>query len=211
MTTTLQDIRRQLREKFPQAHGAAGVNEDSPEPRQKPFEIATFPARAISEIIPAEKGGVLSLWIAGILGEPEETAALPELVLVDAGDHFDPASYTAAACSRLLWVRCLRIREALKATDMLVRDGNVPFIMLDLYGLPVAELRTIPTSAWWRLKQFCENSACRLIVLSPFPLVPCASLRLSLSTRLKLEDFNRSRSEILQEVSAVPSRLRHVT
>jgi hypothetical protein len=208
-TTSLQEIRRQLREKFPAAHGSVKVEEEPPVITRKPFEISTFPARAISELIPAEKGCALSLWIAGILGEPEETAALPEFVLVDAGDHFDPASYTAAACSRLLWVRCSRIQDALKATDLLVRDGNIPFIMLDVYSMPMSDLRSIASSIWWRIRQFCESSACRLIVLAPFPLVPCASLRLSISTRLTLDDFNQPRSEVLRNLSAVPNLLRH--
>lgn len=207
-TISVQEIRRQLREKFPAAHGSVSLSEEPPAKTQKPFEITTFPARAISELFPAQKGCALSLWIAGILGEPEETAAFPEFVLVDAGDHFDPASYTAAACSRLLWVRCSRISDALKATDLLVRDGNMPFIMLDVYSLPMAELRSISASVWWRIRQFCENSACRLIVLSPFPLVPCASLRLSISTRLTLDDFNQPRAEVLGNLTAVPNLLR---
>lgn len=175
------------------------------------YETSTFPAGAISEIIPAAEGGGLSLWIAGLLAEPEEMAEFPKFVLVDGGDSFDPASYTAAACSQLLWVRCNKIQQALKAADLLVRDGNVPFVMLDLCGLPVATLRSIPSSAWWRLKQLCEKTACRLVVLSPFPVVLCSSLRLSLSARLTLDDFNLPRGELLQRVTAKPERVRHVT
>lgn len=209
--TSLQEIRRQLREKFPAAHGFAPVAEPASEVSQTLFETATFPAGAISEIIPAAEGGGLSLWIAGLLAEPEEAAGFPKFVLVDGGDAFDPASHTAAACSQLLWVRCAKIQEALKAADLLVRDGNVPFVMLDLCGLPVAALRSIPAAAWWRLKQFCEAGACRLVVLAPAPLVPCASLRLALSASLALGDFDLPRHEILQRVAARRDRLRHAT
>ena len=209
--TPLQEIRRQLREKFPAAHGFAAVAEDSNGGCETLFEIDTFPAGAISEIIPATEGGGLSLWIAGLLAEPEEVAEFPKFVLVDGGDHFDPASYTASACSQLLWVRCAKIQEALKAADLLVRDGNIPFVMLDLCGLPVAALRSVPAAAWWRLKQLCEASACRLVVMAPAPLVPCASLRLALSIHLTLQDFELPRKEILPRVVARPERLRHVT
>jgi hypothetical protein len=211
MPATLQEIRQQLREKFPAAHGFAGVPEPAGEISKTPFEIATFPAGAISEIVPAAEGGGLSLWIAGLLGQPEEAAELPKFVLVDGGDHFDPASYTAAACSQLLWVRCAKVREALKAADLLVRDGNVPFILLDLCGLPMKELRSIPAAAWWRLKQLSEKTACRLVVMTASPLVPCASLRLSLSTKLTLSDFDLPRNELLARVEARPELLRHVT
>lgn len=208
---TLQDLRRQLREKFPAAHGAAPVSEAPTEAAKSLFETATFPAGAISEIIPAAEGGGLSLWIAGLLAEPEEAAEFPKFVLVDGGDGFDPVSHTAAACSQLLWVRCAKIQEALKAADLLVRDANVPFVMLDLCGLPPASLRSIPASAWWRLKQLCETGACRLIVLAPSPLVPCASLRLELSARLELTDFDLPRDELLQRMTARPNQLRRAT
>lgn len=198
-----------MREKFPAAHGLAVVPEPPAEAAETPFEVGAFPAGAISELIPAAEGGGLMLWIAGLLGDPQEAGGLPEFVLVDGGDHFDPASHTAPACSRLLWVRCAKIQEALKATDLLVRDGNIPFIMLDLCGLPVAALKSVPASSWWRLKLGCEAVACRLVVLAPFPLVPCASLRLTLSSRLSLEDFDKPRSEPLREITAAPALLRH--
>jgi hypothetical protein len=209
--TPLQEIRRQLREKFPAAHGFAPVPEPVAEVAKNPFETATFPAGAISEIVPAAEGGGLSLWIAGLLADPEEADGFPKFVLIDGGDAFDPASFTAAACSQLLWVRCAKVQEALKAADLLVRDGNVPFVMLDLCSLPMKALRSIPSAAWWRFKQLAEKTASRLVVLSPSPLVPCASLRLSLSTHLTLADFDLPRHELLQRVEARPELLRHVT
>ena len=208
---TIEDLRKQLREKFPQAHGHAPLPDASSEVAGRPFETSSFPAGAISEIIPTSEGGGLSLWIAGLLADPGEMAEFPKFVLVDGGDSFDPASHTAASCSQVLWVRCSKIQEALKAADLLVRDGNVPFVILDLCGLPMAALRSIPASAWWRLKLLCETGACRLVVLSPSPLVPCANLRLSLTDGPNLADFDLPRREILQRVKALPDRLRHAT
>lgn len=209
--TNLQEIRRQLREKFPSAHGFTPVAEPVAEVTKSLFEIAAFPAGAISEIIPATGGSGPSLWIAGLLANPEASVEFPKFVLVDGSDAFDPLSHTTAACSQLLWVRCSKVREALKAADLLVRDANVPFIILDLCGLPMAELRSIQAAAWWRLKLLCESGACRLVVLAPAPLVPCASLRLELSARLGLHDFDLPRGEILPRVEARTSRLRHAT
>lgn len=208
---TLQDLRRQLRDKFPQAHSHAPVTAAAPEVTERPFEITSFPAGAISEIIPSATGCGISLWIAGLLDEPETASGFPRFILVDGGDGFDPASHSAAACSQLLWVRCRRIPEVLKAVDLIVRDANVPFVMLDLSGLAATSLRTIPASAWWRLKQLCEKGNCRLIVLAPAPLVPCASLRLTLSGTLSLTDFDLPRKEILDRVTAHPNRLRRAT
>jgi hypothetical protein len=184
---------------------------ERPEATERPFEVACFPAGAVSEIIPSAGGCGISLWIAGLLGEPEEAPEFPKFILVDGGDGFDPASHSAAACSQLLWVRCRKIDEVLKAADLVVRDANIPFVMLDLCSLPVASLRGIPASSWWRLKQLCETAACRLIVLSPSPIIPCASLRLTLTGSLQLKDFDLFIPEILNRVSGQPQRLRHAT
>lgn len=205
---TLQDLRKALREKFPRAHGLAAPESADPV-AGNPFEIAAFPVGAISELAPAPGADGLALWLAGLLAEPGASGPLPEFALIDGGDRFDPASHAADACSRLLWVRCRHAREALKAADLLVKDGNIPFILLDLGGLATAELRTIPASAWWRLKLGCEAASCRLVVIAAAPLIPCASRRLTLSCRLSLEDFDRPRQEVLRDLAATPALLRH--
>lgn len=44
----------------------------------------------------------------------------------------------------------------LKAGDLLVRNGNVHFVLLDASGVAARDLRAVPASAWWRLKQLAE-------------------------------------------------------
>lgn len=187
-------LRRQLREKFPEAHAVR----PPPEPEELAenlFQPTAFPAGQISEVLTG--GSALALLLAGLLGNPEDSAPHPELVWIDGADRFDPASFTPAACSRMLWVRCRRAPDMLKAADLLVRDGNVPFVLLDAAALPRGDLDTLPKSAWWRLRQAAGRTACRLVVLSPFPLVPCAALRLTLTARLTLDDLDQPRGELL--------------
>ena len=203
----IEDLRRQLREKFPQAHGAVLMAaEDKPDPGQ-PFDPGFFPPGMISEVI----GSGVSLLVAGLLGEPEEAAVLPDFILVDGGDHFDPASFTQEACSRLVWVRCLNAGEMLRATDALVRDGNIPFILLDTCGIGRRELSGIPASAWWRLKLAAATSNCRLVVMSPIAQVPCAGVRVALNAKLGLEDFDVPRRELIARLRVVPERMKRAT
>ena len=176
-----------------------------------PLRVASFPAGAISEVVAAGAQAGVLLLLAGLLGEPDEVSPHPQLVLVDGADGFDPASFTGKACSRLLWVRCHSAMTMLKAADWLVRDGNVPVVLLDATGLARRDLAALPASAWWRLKQAAEHSGCRLVVLAPSPLVAAASLRLSLSAELSLGDFDCSRDELLQRLRPVPQRLRQAT
>lgn len=188
-------LRRQLREKFPEAHALRPPPE--PEiPAENLFSPQFFPAGEISEIIAG--GSALALLIAGLLGNPDAPAPHPELVWIDGADRFDPASFTPAACSRMLWVRCRRAPDMLKAADLLVRDGNIPLVLLDAAALPRRDLDSLPKSAWWRLKHSAGRSGCRLVVLSRHPLVPCAAHRHHLTARLSLDDLDRPRTELLE-------------
>lgn len=206
----MEILRQQLREKFPRAHGVrpeAGVAAA----HGTPFTAEAFPAGAITEVLPAGAGAGVALVLAGLLGEPAGPSPHPELVLVDGADGFDPASFTAHACSRVLWVRCQSAMHMLKAADWLVHDGNVPVVLLDSTGLARRELAALPASAWWRLKQGTEASGCRLVVLASLPLVTSASLRLVLSADLSLGDFDRPRAELLDRLRPVRQPLRQAT
>lgn len=189
----IEDLRRKLRERFPQAHGLRAGGGEAEEAVERPFEPGFFPAGAISEVV----GCGVGMLVAGLLGEPEACAALPDFVLVDGGDGFDPASYGAAACSRLLWVRCRGVAEMVKAADLLVRDGNVPFVLLDSCGIPRRELQGVAAALWWRLKLAAEATGCRVVVMSAEAQVPCAALRVALNARLGLEDFELPRRELI--------------
>lgn len=199
----IEDLRRKLREKFPQAHGVRAEVGDEVAV-ERPFEPGFFPAGAISEVV----GSGVGMLVAGLLGEPEACAALPDFVLVDGGDGFDPASYSAAACSRLLWVRCRGVAEMVKAADLVVRDGNVPFVLLDSCGISRRELQGVAAALWWRLKLAAEATGCRVVVMSAAAQVPCATLRVALNARLGLEDFERPRRELIGRLRVLPEKRR---
>lgn len=198
----IEELRRKLREKFPEAQVAVPVVEEEPVAEQ-PFDPGFFPAGAISEVV----GSGVGMLVAGLLGEPAECAALLDFVLVDGGDGFDPASYTAQACSRLLWVRCLTAEEMLKAADLVVRDGNVPFVLLDTCGIARRDLQAV-ASAWWRLKLAAEGSGCRLVVMSSSAQVPCATVRVALTAGLGLEDFEVPRRDLVGRMRVGTERRR---
>jgi len=187
--------------------------------------LPCLPRGAITEIVPAGPANGLSLVLAALLDDlapcpvPDsaievrvpatmDDAASP-LVLIDARDSFDPDSFPAAQCAHLLWVRCHTTDHALAAADLLVRDGNLPLIVLDLAALPARELRRIHRAAWHRLRQLAADRGPSLLVLSRAPTVPCAALRLTLTTRLTLGHLDLSRGEALRHLRPEPTRLRH--
>jgi len=186
-----------------------------------PFSIAPrhFPPGTLNEASPADPACGLPLLVAALLAEDDADPATPSpefrgptadlpLVLIDARDRFDPGSFSAEDCRRLLWLRCRETRQALQAADLLLRDGNLPFVVLDLSALPPRELRRIPRSSWHRLRQLAEGTRTTLLALTPTPLVPGTARRLLLTRRLQLTDLDQSRPELLRSLTTETTRHR---
>lgn len=200
---TVIKLRNQLREQFPAAH--RGEHRDplvplstpqvrEPQPDSEPFSFDTWHAHAagtITEISPAHPACGLSLLVSALLASNEEDAPHPglPLVLIDARDQFDPESFSEDDCRKILWLRCGETQQALKSADLLLRDGNLPLVLLDLSTLPPRELQRIPRSSWHRLRQLAESTQTSLVALTPSPFIPGATLRLTLTRSLGLSDL----------------------
>lgn len=210
-SAVVDDLRKQMRERFPQAHGPGGLDVGEGMGRVREggelFDAGMFPAGAISEVVPAGRFSGVALMVAGLLeGDGVAEAGGFRMVLVDGADGFDPGSFSREACERLLWVRCRSAVEMMKAADLLLHDGNMPFVLLDSTGVDWRELGRVAGSSWWRLRQVAERNGCRLVVMSERAMVPCASVRLALGADLQLSDFDEERGELLGRLRAVPVR-----
>src|SRR5262249_13119936 len=109
-----------------------------------------FPRARLSEVVGSTSSGRTSLafgLLASTTGRGEIAA------LVDCRDRFEPRSAEAAGIclSRLLWVRPLGEREALRCSEILIGTEGLGLVVLDLAdGLsPIAVARF--GSAWARL------------------------------------------------------------
>lgn len=161
---------------------------------------ASFPSGGITEIIPAHPAAGLSLLVASLLEHEAADLTIPELALIDGRDNFDPGSFSSNECSRLLWIRCMTPEQSLKAADLILRDGNLPRVVIDLLAFPMRELKKIPSSAWHRLKQLIEMNALSVITFCPYALIPCARLRLSMSSGFTLDHMLLSRKELILQL-----------
>ena len=101
--------------------------------------------------------------------------------VIDGRDSFDAAALEPSTLSRLLWIRCHTAEEAVKAGDLVLRDGNLPVVLLDLALNPVAELRKIPAPTWYRFQRIVEQSTATFIVLTPQALIAPAEVRVTLT------------------------------
>ncbi|HET9837578.1 MAG TPA: hypothetical protein VFR84_05025 [Candidatus Angelobacter sp.] len=97
--------------------------------------------------------------------------------LVDASDCFDPASAGAAGVdmSRLLWVRCQRMRgikpleQAFRAADIVVQNGGFGLIAVDLGNIDERWVRKTPLSTWFRFARVIEKMPAALVFLLSYP------------------------------------------
>lgn len=119
--------------------------------------------------------------------------------LIDAGRTFDPTSYAAAALARLLWVQCESAEQAVKAADLLLRDGNLPLLALDFQALPPRALQRIPASTWHRFHRLAEQSTAAFVILTTQPMIEGAKARLAVRQRWSLRDLRQRRRELLAQ------------
>jgi hypothetical protein len=206
-TDRLASLRAMLAERFPEA---------SPPPR------ATLPTGLAS--LDAPEGGLRRGALSELSGSTAAGALFVEtmlltaarercfLALVDGARTFDPQGCEHGLLERLLWVLCADALQAVKAADLLLRDGNLPLVLLDLQFLPARALRKIPPSTWHRFGRLVEQTGTTFVVLSPRPMVEAASVRIAIRNHWRLDSMRALRGELLDGIDAqIFPRRQHVT
>lgn len=204
MAINVIQLRQLLREKFPGLRTRA--DEFPAKVRDGwPTGLPQLDARlggglarsAITEVI-AGRGSGSALLLLHLL---RHAAATNQFVaLIDGQDSFDAAAVEQSALARLLWIRCRNADEAMKATDLVLRDGNLPLVLLDLALNPEAQLRKIPAPTWYRFQRIVEESTAVFVALTPRAMISPAPARVTLRSRFDLGALDRSRDELLREL-----------
>lgn len=127
----------------------------------------------------------------------ETWAREQRMALVDGRDRLDPAGCRRETLTALLWVRCANATQAIRATDLLLRDGNLPLIALDLADNPSKELRAIPATTWFRLQRIAEENGLACLIFTPGPLVASAHARLLLRCPLTLATLDTPSDKLI--------------
>jgi len=151
---------------------------------------------AITEVCGSRAGG--SLLLAAVV----DAAARDGLFVgfIDAANSFEPSDWTDEHLRRILWVVCGAAGPAIRAADILLRDGNLPVVILDLQMLPILQLRRIPVSTWHRFQRVIEPTATVLTVLTPQPVVEGAAARMAIRTDLTLEAMHLPRPALWEHL-----------
>lgn len=189
----LVDLRRLLAERFPGAHARPAPGPASSAmavPQGWPTGVPALdsllggglPRGELTELVGVGPGSGSAQVLHAVLARATSDGRF--LALVDGADSFDVDAAEPDQLARLLWVRCRNAGEALQATDLILRDRNLPLVVLDLKLNPVRELQRIASSVWHRLGRIAEHNGTTLLVVTPFPLVGAVSLRVEVRAAL---------------------------
>jgi hypothetical protein len=161
---------------------------------------------ALAEVTAEQRGSGSALLMTALIHR-----ALREnkfVAVIDGQDSLD-VTQLGENLSRLLWVRCRSTDEALKAADLLLRDGNLPLVLLDLVSNPAAQLRKIPATTWYRFQRLIEQTSAVCVVLTPRVMVAPAQVRIALRSRFSLNALEREPEELLRELKVEIAEARH--
>jgi hypothetical protein len=133
-----------------------------------------LPRGGITEIFGPASSGRTSAMVS-ILAEA--TAQDEVCALVDGNDAFHPQSAAAAGLDlkRVLWIRCHKLDQVMKSTDLLLQGGGFGRVVMDLTDLPLSQLRSVSLASWFRFQRAIEKTPTSLVVISPESMVKSAA------------------------------------
>jgi hypothetical protein len=149
-----------------------------------------FPQGAITEVISPQRNAGSASLIHALLHCAQRDRYY--LALVDGRDSFDPSPFGPgnASLRHLLWVRCTKAFEAIKAADLLLRDGNFPLVIVDLVLNAPEELRHLPQTNWYRLQRLVEATSTACLIMSRQNMVSSAQVKIVLENSWTLSNFD---------------------
>jgi hypothetical protein len=148
-----------------------------------------LPKSAITELISQRASAGSASLIHALLRSAQRDRHF--IALIDGSDSFDPGSSDNSVLQHLLWVRCRKAFDAIKAADFLLRDGNFPVVIVDLVLNAPEELRKIPQTSWYRLQRLAEAVPTACLVINRQSLVSSAQLKIVLENSWTLADLEK--------------------
>ncbi len=183
------DLRKLLAERFPHPAVTTATRLFTGLPFLDQPTGGGLPRGAITELIsPRTSAGSASLIQALIHGAYRDNYFV---ALIDGCDSFDPCGLDNFSLRHLFWVRCSKASEAIKAADLLLRDGNFPLVIVDLVLNSPADLRKISQTNWYRLQRLVEVVPTACLVLTRYEMVGSAQLKLVLENYWNLETLEK--------------------
>lgn len=183
------DLRNLLAERFPQSFTPPAPHLITGVPAIDEAIGGGLPKSAITELSSPQVSAGSALLLYALLQSAQRNGYF--LALVDGRDSFDPQPLGNRRLRNLLWVRCTKALDAVKAADLLLRDGNFPLVVLDLVLNASDELRKIPHTSWYRLQRLVETAPTAFLVLTRTSIISSARFKLSFDNAWTLPDLEQ--------------------
>jgi len=202
MSANVIQLRQMLSEKFPGLRWQ--VDEQPP--------VRNFYPTGWAPVDEALGGGLPRGALAEIAGVgPGSATLVRELLcqaaaqnqiaaLIDGNDSLDVTAMAETTLARLLWVRCHAAEEALRAADLILRDNNLPLVLLDLKLNAERELRKISPTIWYRFQRLVEETTAICLVITPRPMIAPAQTRLVVHSDFSLDTLESDTGELLRRL-----------
>jgi hypothetical protein len=181
------DLRKLLAERFPHVPAPEGTRVITGLSSFDQTIGGGLPKSAITELISRNLSAGSASLIHALLQAAQRDRYF--LALIDGRDSFDPSASGDTCLRHLLWVRCHKTFDAIKAADLLLRDGNFPLVIVDLVLNAPEELRKIPQTSWYRLQRLVEAAPTACLILSRQSMVSSAQLKIVLENSWTLKTF----------------------
>jgi hypothetical protein len=186
---SIVDLRNLLAERFPQTFAPPSLRLATGLPAIDDAIGGGLPKSAITELSSPQVSAGSARLLYALLQNAQHAGYF--VALVDGRDSFDPQPLGNRQLCNLLWVRCTKALDAVKAADLLLRDGNFPLVVLDLVLNASDELRKIPQTNWYRLQRLVETAPTAFLVLTRESIVSSAQVKLSLDNIWRLADLEQ--------------------
>jgi hypothetical protein len=166
-----------------------------------------LPRGALTELCAPEDSWGSALILRQLIRQA--AASQQWLALIDGADSFDPGAFDNATLEHLLWLRCQDAAQTIKAADLILRDGNLPIVVLDLAINPARELRKIPSSTWYRFQRLVEDGAAAFLAITPTPMASSAKHRIFLRGKMPADAFALNEAQLLARLQIENAEVQH--
>jgi hypothetical protein len=183
------DLRKLMAERFPHVPATPATRLVTGLPFLDQAIGGGLPRGAITEVISPRKSAGSASFIHAFIDVAYRDNYF--MALIDGRDSFDPCGLNNASLRHLLWVRCLKGSEGIKAADLLLRDANFPLVIIDLMLNSPAEFHKIPQTNWYRLQRLVELAPTVCLVLTRYEVVDSAQLKLVLESSWNLQTLEK--------------------
>jgi hypothetical protein len=185
------ELRKIIAERYPQKTGSRSLSLPTGWSPLDSLLGGGLPKGAITQLLIPNISSGGAIVLHEIIATMHEASQY--IALIDSKDCFEPA---ADDHPLLLWIRCHNVLQALKATDLILRDGNLSLVILDFKESLDKELRKVPESTWYRFQRIIGENRNALLTITRHPIVASAQVTVSTTHQLYIDDLSTQRADL---------------